>query len=131
MKKLLGIEVDKLITGGCYIDYCKDDEMDWIFMTPAEVEPHELPKYFPKDNPKSVHAFNRLFSEDKIFLWEGTQVGICIPTTGETCVGGIVHDIDADKNSFWIGDYQFEGSGLGILDAIGIIGDDSRPRGRD
>ena len=126
--KLLGIEVDKLITGGCHLTFCSDDEMDWIMITPAELDDVGGNAKWP-DNPKSAEIHNRVHCDNKIFLWEGTQVGICIPMFDGPCVGGKVHGINADNNSFWIENEQFQGESA--LAAIGIIGDDNRPRKRD
>ena len=128
--KLLGIEVDKMITGGCYLTFCSDDEMDWIVITPTEVEDVGGNEKFA-DRPEWADVYNRAYCDDKLFLWEGTRVGIAAPMGTIRGIGGRVHNIDADNNSFWIENEQFQGSGTEVLAAIGIIGDDSRPRKRD
>ena len=128
--KLLGIEVDKMITGGCHIDYCSDDEMDWIVITPTELDDVGGNEKYA-DRPEFAEIYNRLYCDDKIFLWEGTRVGIALPMGTVRGLGGRIHDIDADNNSFWIGDEQFQGSGTEVLAAIAIIGNDNRPRKRD
>ena len=126
----MGIEVDKLITGGCHLTFCSDDEMNWIVITPTELEDVGGNKKYA-NRPEFAEIYNRLHCDDKIFLWEGTRVGIALLMGTVRGLGGRIHDIDADNNSFWIENEQFQGSGTEVLTAIGIIGDSSRPRRRD
>ena len=99
--KLMGITVDKKIENGCKLDFCIDDEMSWVVVRPAEDS-----------------------DVDKIFLWEGSEVGCCVSQIGN--FSGKVHDIDMDTHSFYIGENLIEDGTQ--IHAIGIIGDDNRPR---
>lgn len=102
--KLMGINVDKKIEGGCILDFCIDDEMSWIVVRPRANND------FP-DN------------DDKICLYENMNIGCIVCQLGT--FGGKIQEINYNEKFIKINDeIIYEDTDV---HAIGIIGEDRRP----